>query len=154
MFSGESEMRNRLMGRGEKRIFCGRTIGVRAMCLALAAMLALTAAASDDSSGLPMLPSGLPVVSTASAGRDMIAIDAMGSLFASHDRGRNWKAVERQWQGRAKKVRLTGTASPFAPPAFRAKKSARAGAALAVFELVNDANAVWTSADGVKWAAE
>lgn len=101
-----------------------------------------------------MLPSGLPLISAVSAGSDTIAVDAFGALFVSHDDGHEWKAVAKQWTGRAVKVRLAGMGSGFSAPVFGARRAAHEGAALAVFELVNDANAVWASADGVKWARE
>jgi len=142
------------MRRGETPTSVRSRLALLAVCAVLLTVFALSAAAPDDSPGLPMLPSGLPLVSTAAAGRDAIAIDAIGGLFASHDAGKSWSAVARQWRGRAVKVRLAGAASGFAAPSFGAKKSVRAGAALAVFELVNDANAVWASVDGVNWMEE
>jgi hypothetical protein len=119
-------------------------------------------AAEEKKSGLAMLPSGLPVVSMVAAGRNIVAIDAVGSLFLSRDFERSWEPVARQWTGRAVKVRMAQT--PGAPGALgsfasqsaspRAKASIGTPIPGAIFELVNDGNAVWTSADGKTWKAK
>jgi hypothetical protein len=52
------------------------------------------------------LPSGLPVLSLATNGRQVIAIDAQNALFASADGGAHWTAVPTVWAGRAVKADL------------------------------------------------
>jgi hypothetical protein len=124
-----------------------------------------TEVADEKKSGLTMLPSGLPVVSMVAAGRNIVAIDAVGSLFLSADLEKSWEPIKRQWNGRAVKVRVAqapgapgaNAASPLgslqgASP--RAKTSIAAAVPGAIFELVNDSNAVWASADGKTWKAK
>jgi hypothetical protein len=119
-------------------------------------------AAAGKQSGLAMLPSGLPVVSIVAAGRNIVAIDAFGSLYLSHDFEKSWEPVERQWTGQAVKVRIAqapGTSGPLGSFAAqkgspRAKASIAASVPGAIFELLNDSNAVWTSADGKTWKAK
>ncbi len=105
-------------------------------------------------SGLPMLPSGLPMVSTVAAGRVTLALDAMGTLFVSEDIGAKWERVASQWKGRATKVRLAGAAvgSLFAAREKSAQgEDKKSPAVVPLFEIVSDSNEVWTSADGKTW---
>ncbi|MGB6688045.1 MAG: zf-HC2 domain-containing protein [Terracidiphilus sp.] len=119
-------------------------------------------AAAEKNSGLTLLPSGLPVVSMVAAGRNIVAIDAVGSLFLSRDLEKSWEPIERQWIGQAVKVRIAqapGTTGPLGSFAAqsgspRPKASIAASVSGAIFELVNDSNAVWTSADGKTWKAK
>jgi hypothetical protein len=117
-------------------------------------------AAEDKKSGLIVLPSGLPLVSTAELGHTQLAIDAMGTLFLSKDRGKSWQPVERQWTGRLMKVHLAQapkdqSAEPFAQAQKReSPASATLSIPAALFEIVNDRNAIWTSADGQTWTAK
>lgn len=62
--------------------------------------------ADRKTSGLVMLPGGLPMVSTAEAGPTQVAVDAIGGVFVSHDFGKTWNRVKLQWKGHAAKVRL------------------------------------------------
>jgi hypothetical protein len=55
---------------------------------------------------LHRLPSGLPVLSLATAGETMLALDSGNALFLSGDAGAHWKRVRAKWQGRAVKVAL------------------------------------------------
>jgi hypothetical protein len=55
------------------------------------------------------LPSHLATVSTISQAKLMLAIDAMGTLFASKDAGKHWKEIKPQWTGRAVRVELAST---------------------------------------------
>ena len=64
------------------------------------------------------LPSGLPAVSTAAAGRRMLAIDKAGALFLSEDAGNAWQRVLQQWTGHAVAVRRHSVTP--APPATAA----------------------------------
>ncbi len=52
------------------------------------------------------LPSGLPVLSLATRGRQVVAIDARNAVFASADGGVHWAAVPTVWTGRAVKADL------------------------------------------------
>jgi len=110
-------------------------------------------------SGLLMLPSGLPLVSTAAAGTTMVAIDAMGATYLSHDLGKKWEPVHPQWTGKAVKVRLAqpagqGNAAGLLKTQRKDKRAKDSAAVAAVFEIVNDSNAVWSSADGKAWSPE
>lgn len=124
------------------------------------APLIAAGAAVDKKSGLILLPSGLPLVSTAGAGRTQLAIDAVGALFLSHDFGKNWQPVERQWTGKAVKVRIAQTFkaknAPLSGPLEKQQAQAQAAVTIpaALFEIVNDRNAIWTSADGKTWTAK
>lgn len=66
------------------------------------------------------LPSRQSVLSTASYGSRMLAIDAHHTLFLSTDSGRHWKRVSGHWQGQAIEVNLvlgaeaSGRAAPVA----------------------------------------
>jgi hypothetical protein len=55
---------------------------------------------------LQPLPSGLPVLSSATRGRQVVAIDARNSVFASADGGVHWTMVPGVWTGRAVKADL------------------------------------------------
>jgi hypothetical protein len=52
------------------------------------------------------LPSGLPVLSMATKGRQVLAIDARNGVFLSTDGGANWRVVPVRWAGRAVKADL------------------------------------------------
>jgi len=122
--------------------------------------VAATAVPAAGKSGLVLLPSGLPLVSTAEAGHTQLALDAVGSLFLSRDLGKTWQPVERQWTGRAVKVRLVPVAKaenrPLSEQFEQLKQATPAVATIpaAFFEIVNERNAVWTSADGKTWTAK
>lgn len=117
-------------------------------------------AAADRKSGLVLLPSGLPLVSTAEAGQMQLALDAVGSLFLSRDLGKTWQPVERQWAGRAVKVQLARWQKAGNAPLSQtiekreSASPAEATTPAALFEIVNDRNAIWTSADGKTWMAK
>jgi hypothetical protein len=55
------------------------------------------------------LPSKLPVLSVATAGQTMLALDSGNTLFFSSDGGTHWKLVRPRWQGRVVKVALAVT---------------------------------------------
>jgi hypothetical protein len=90
---------------------------------------------------LPKLPSGLEVVSRATAQHLMLEIDQAGTLFLSDETGAHWEPIARQWTGRAIEVRakLVLSGSP---------------ATVEIFELKNDAGSTWASADGKTWTAQ
>ena len=82
------------------------------------------------------VPSGLPVLSVATAGQRMLALDSGNGLFLSGDAGAHWKQVRAKWHGRAVKVALAVT--PGGPmqqtvvvngPAFRGGLQGRMSAA-------------------------
>jgi hypothetical protein len=58
------------------------------------------------------LPSRLPMLSIATHGRQVVAIDSSNAVFQSKDGGKRWNAVSVQWTGRAVKADLVshGTA--------------------------------------------
>ncbi len=60
------------------------------------------------------LPSGLPVLSMAVHGRQMLAIDDAHAVFLSEDSGAHWKAILVPWKSRAVKVSLISSATGFA----------------------------------------
>jgi Putative zinc-finger len=92
------------------------------------------------------LPSGLAVVSTATAQELVLAVDKAGSMFLSSDSGAHWDSVGRQWTGHVVTVRAV----------TQAKTGAAAGGGTQkdLFELVNDQGEVWVSADGRNWKAK
>jgi hypothetical protein len=106
------------------------------------------------------LPSGLPEVSMAFAGRRILAIDKAGELFLSEDSGATWERVKRQWSGRALMVRKhaeesgTTKATPAPETAGDIPGSGLASQPGTVFELVNDQSRVWISVDGQIWIAK
>jgi hypothetical protein len=96
----------------------------------------------DGAANTIHLPSGLRIQSMAAAGRRMLAIDTAGALFLSENSGETWSPVNRQWTGRAMKVRrqMAGSDMETVPTKF--------------FELLNDQNQVWLSTDGKTWIAK
>jgi carboxypeptidase family protein/putative zinc finger protein len=72
------------------------------------------------------LPSGLPALSTVTNARQVVAIDAHHTLFASNDGGEHWNAVPQPWQGRAVKVESV-SASYLNKTVNRAEAAAPAG---------------------------
>jgi hypothetical protein len=111
------------------------------------------------------LPSGRIAVSTATALHLILSLDQAGALFLSDDEGRNWEPVARQWTGRAIQVRIqqslhnVGAASA-EPDAKDSQENSNESAvpvsvvSTAVFEIVNDNNLIWVSADGKNWKAK
>jgi hypothetical protein len=104
------------------------------------------------------LPSGLPAISIANAGRVTLAIDKLGSLYISQDQGSTWDPVIQQWTGRAVLVRRRSAEPASAAPAPEAEDMGKAahGASPAQpspagFEILNDQGQVWMSADGRIW---
>jgi hypothetical protein len=89
----------------------------------------------------PRLPSGLTVVSRASAQHLVLEIDLAGTLFLSDETGVHWEPVVRQWTGRAIEVRAKSVLSSGPAPAV-------------IFELKNDTGSTWASADGKTWTAQ
>jgi photosystem II stability/assembly factor-like uncharacterized protein len=88
------------------------------------------------------LPSGLPAVATATARHSTLAVDQAGAVFVSEDAGGHWERVARQWTGRAVTVRV------------QVNDSGAGATPGALFEIVNDRNLVWVSADGLVWKAK
>jgi hypothetical protein len=72
------------------------------------------------------LPSHLAVASMVSKGRFSLAIDAAGSLFASKDAGKHWKAISAPWTGRAVKVEFASAPQQVAAPAPRLQTQSEA----------------------------
>lgn len=55
------------------------------------------------------LPSGLPILSRAEHGRQMLALDTAHALFLSEDAGVHWRAVAVPWKARALMVSLVSS---------------------------------------------
>jgi hypothetical protein len=89
----------------------------------------------------PKLPSGLAVVSRATAQHLTLEIDRAGALFLSNDSGEHWEQVARQWTGRAIEVRAKTSLSGNPAPETK-------------FELKNETGSTWASADGKIWTAQ
>jgi hypothetical protein len=89
----------------------------------------------------PKLPSGLAVVSRATAQHLTLEIDRAGALFLSNDSGEHWEQVARQWTGRAIEVRAKTSLSGSTAPEM-------------IFELKNETGSIWASADGKIWTAQ
>ena len=112
--------------------------------------------------GAPIhLPSGLALASITSSGRLILAIDESGSLFLTQDSGVTWRQVAHQWTGRAVLVRSRNLADRRAltapAPTSNADSSSASPAPPApsiVFEIVNEKNQVWHSADGLVWTPQ
>jgi len=94
------------------------------------------------------LPSRLSVASSVSLGKRMLSLDAAGSLYLSHNAGKNWKKVHPQWAGRAVRLDL---AAP--EPGEASDKSQPSGqeSTRSVFQLTTDSGAQWISKDGTRW---
>jgi hypothetical protein len=89
----------------------------------------------------PKLPSGLAVVSRATAQHLTLEIDRAGALFLSNDSGEHWEQVAQQWTGRAIEVRAKTGLSGNTAPEMK-------------FELKNETGSTWASADGKIWTAQ
>jgi hypothetical protein len=118
---------------------------------------------------LPLLPGGLPVLSLATHGRLMVAIDSGNAVFQSNDSGAHWQAVSVEWQGRAVKAALLpqlnfygGNLGLMAQAEIQpsesssvdkklAAKAPAAGKPVPVFEITTDTSERWTSIDGLTW---
>jgi hypothetical protein len=114
---------------------------------------------------ITLLPSGLRAVSIATAQHRTLAIDSSGTVFLSEDSGIKWEPVARQWSGRAVVVRIQdGLKTDRAVTAEVNVASSEdesnrlnpysAVVPPAVFEIVNDGDLVWVSADGKTWKAK
>jgi hypothetical protein len=111
-----------------------------------------------------MLPSGLGIVSAATARNRMLAVDQAGALFLSEDSGKHWDSVARQWVGRVVAVRLqqalNGNATEAGSEGAQQESGVVADVAItpippaAVFEIVNEKDLIWTSTDGKNWKAK
>lgn len=97
---------------------------------------AVNSLAPSSNENLPVLPSGLSAISTATIRQRTLTIDIAGALFLSEDAGKHWEPVAPQWTGRAVVVRM----------------QARAGGA--VFQLSNASGFSWTSTDGKAWTVQ
>ena len=106
------------------------------------------------------LPSGLAVVSSATAGSIVLAIDKAGALFLSRDHGNTWERVATQWTGRAVTVTEQFAVNGAVETAPASQNGTAAGASTnpkpaapppVIFELFNDKNQAWMSTDGRIW---
>lgn len=96
------------------------------------------------------VPSGLPLAATVSYRKLFLSLDSAGNLFLSRNRGKQWKKINPQWAGKAVRIELTPAYTSEAPPKDK-NETLEPSSAPAVFRLTTDANAVWTSKDGVHW---
>jgi hypothetical protein len=117
---------------------------------------------------ITLLPSGLRAVSIATAQHRTLAIDSSGTVFLSEDSGSKWEPVATQWRGRAVAVRIQDglktdrvvKAEVNVAGAEDESKRSNPDSAVAppappaVFEIVNDSDLVWVSADGKTWKAK
>jgi len=72
------------------------------------------------------LPSHLPILSTATSARRMLALDTSHTLYISDDAGAHWRPVPTQWTGRATRVDLA-----ISPPTVARAVTAAAAASYA-----------------------
>jgi hypothetical protein len=109
------------------------------------------------------LPSGLTAVSSVTALHRTLAVDQAGTVFLSEDSGSHWEPIARQWAGRAVEVRLQqpwNSNAALAPIGGAAQDASKLGAVdgalqpAQVFEIVNDSDLTWVSADGRNWKAK
>lgn len=96
------------------------------------------------------IPSGLPVAATVSHGKRFLSLDSAGNLFLSRNAGKKWKKVNPQWSGKAVRIELT-SADKSEGPATRKNETSASEGSVPLFQLTNDAEAVWTSKDGAHW---
>jgi hypothetical protein len=94
------------------------------------------------------LPSRLPVASSVSLGKRILSLDHAGTLYLSHNAGKNWKKVNPRWTGKAVRIDLAATD---AEEALDKHESSGAKSAMNVFQLTTDTGAQWTSNDGTHW---
>ena len=99
--------------------------------------------AVDGKKKLTVLPNGATALSMATAAGRTVAIDPSGLVFLSEAPGAKWTEIATQWSGLAVLVRVGGAATAAGTSQEAAK-----------FELINDQNKVWWSADGKVWVAE
>jgi hypothetical protein len=123
------------------------------------ALLALSVAASSgaypaqaQTPAVAALPSGLAPVSQLVVERSQLALDSNGTLFRSDDKGKHWRQVRQQWEGKA--VELQGipplTAAPGSGQAPRSDSDQQTYAAV----LLRSSTALhWVSVDrGKTWS--
>jgi hypothetical protein len=85
-----------------------------------------------------------------SHGKRFLSLDSTGNVFLSRNGGKKWKKIRPQWTGKAVRIELTPAYRSEAPP--KPKKDMLGQASeVAVFLLITDAGAVWTSKDGAHW---
>lgn len=97
------------------------------------------------------LPSRLPVSSSVSLGKRILSLDRAGSLFVSHNAGKNWKKVNPQWTGKATSIDIE-MAEP--EKAKRTGEQSSLKSPKSVFQLTTDMGAHWISKDGMHWRPE
>ena len=105
------------------------------------------------------LPGKLPVGTLVENGNRMLSLDSAGTLFLSRDKGKHWKAVKPQWQGKVAHVVVAAEPPPNAAlqsetgrvTASAPVPSAQPAAGPLVFKLTTDSGSVWLSQDGAHW---
>lgn len=92
----------------------------------------------------------LPIGTTATLGRRVLALDSAGALLVSRDGGKSWKKVKPRWSGKVARIE---TVNVGAGDDLRSEKSKASGGenARQVFQLTTESGSVWTSDDGVHW---
>lgn len=93
------------------------------------------------------LPSGLPSNVDVYSRGHWLALDRAGTLFTLMAEG-DWRSVTPQWTGRATGLRNVSTSQDGTAVSPNSSDST---SVTVLFELVNDAGQVWTSADGRTW---
>jgi hypothetical protein len=74
-----------------------------------------------------------PFATTVASGTRMLAVDAAGALYFSHNQGKQWRAIKPNWYGKvAQIVVLSADTKP-------------------IFQLTTDSGARWFSPDGTHW---
>jgi hypothetical protein len=120
-----------------------------------------------------LLPGGATATSSALAEHRLLALDSRGRLYSSENSGLTWQNVSPQWTGHAMTVRTwaatkadssymqsfaAGSAASKPDASDKLKDgdsaSSKKKTHAPVFELVNDAGAIWTSTDGKTWKAQ
>jgi len=105
------------------------------------------------------LPGKLPADTVVENGNRMLRLDSAGTLFLSRDKGKHWKAVKPQWQGKVARVVVAAEPPPNAALQSETGRvttsapapSAQPGAGPLVFQLTTDSGSVWLSQDGTHW---
>jgi Carboxypeptidase regulatory-like domain/Putative zinc-finger len=133
------DVQPQLVARADSKLDIGaatETVTVTAAAPALmtesASVSVSRAKKARPSAEVSALPSKLPVSTTASSEKLMLAGDSAGTLFLSKNSGKSWKSIKPRWQGKVVRLDLAHDVG-------------------AVFQLTTDSGSVWLSRDGAHW---